>query len=171
MTRVKRSASRKNKHHKIIAKSKGFRGRGHKNYRISVELVQKGFSYAYRDRKYKKRLVRSNWIQAINAACRSVFKELGYAQFIHLYQKNTQKEIDSNLSLIPTILNTTKTKNLLQSYDDTINRQRIAEVQYSTLCNRKILSQIAYLEPFTFRAILIQFILSYRNHHTNHHPL
>nr|AML60633.1 ribosomal protein L20 [Moramonas marocensis] len=171
MTRVKRSASRKNKHNQIIAKSKGFRGRGHKNYRISVELVQKGFSYAYRDRKYKKRLVRSNWIQAINAACRSVFNQLGYAQFIYLYQKNTQKEIDSNLSLIPTGLNTRKTKNLLSNHYETLNRQKIAEVQYNTLCNRKILSQIAYLEPFTFRAILIQFILAYRNHHINHHPI
>ena len=52
---------------KLFKMAKGFRGRSKNCYRIAKQSVEKALQYAYRDRKQKKRDMRSLWIQRVNA--------------------------------------------------------------------------------------------------------
>ena len=52
---------------KVFRLAKGFRGRSKNCLRIAKERVEKALQYAYRDRRQKKRDMRSLWIQRINA--------------------------------------------------------------------------------------------------------
>ena len=51
----------------VLSLAKGFRGRGKNCIRVARERVEKALQYAYRDRKAKKRDMRSLWIQRVNA--------------------------------------------------------------------------------------------------------
>ena len=52
----------------VFQLAKGFRGRSKNCIRIARERVEKALQYAWRDRRTKKREMRSLWIQRINAA-------------------------------------------------------------------------------------------------------
>jgi large subunit ribosomal protein L20 len=80
MSRVKRGVTARNRHKKVLDMAKGYRGRAKNCYRVSIEKVEKGLQYAYRDRRNKKRTFRGIWIQRINAAVRE--HDLVYSQFI-----------------------------------------------------------------------------------------
>jgi large subunit ribosomal protein L20 len=80
MARIKRGVTSKARHKKILKMAKGYRGRAKNCIRIAIERVEKALSYAYRDRRVKKRDFRSLWIQRINAAVRE--HGLVYSQFI-----------------------------------------------------------------------------------------
>ena len=54
----------------IFKLAKGFRGRAKNCIRIARERVEKALQYSYRDRRNKKRDMRSLWIQRINAGTR-----------------------------------------------------------------------------------------------------
>ena len=54
----------------IFKLSKGYRGRGNNVYSVAKPRVQKALQKAYRNRKTKKREMRSIWITQINAAAR-----------------------------------------------------------------------------------------------------
>ena len=60
--------------------AKGFRGRAKNCYRIAKQRVEKSLHYAYKDRRFKKRVMRSLWIQRINAGCR--LNGVKYSTFI-----------------------------------------------------------------------------------------
>ena len=81
MTRVKRSLSARKKRRATLALTKGFRGEAHSNYRRAKEALQKADSYAYRDRRNRKRDFRRLWITRINAAARE--NGMSYSQFMH----------------------------------------------------------------------------------------
>ncbi len=66
--RVKRGNKRLLKRKKILKRAKGFWGGKSKNHRIAKQAVDKSLNYAYRDRRQKKRDMRSLWIVRINAA-------------------------------------------------------------------------------------------------------
>ena len=53
-----------------MALAKGMRGRAKNCYRLAVRRVEKGLQYAYRGRKIKKRLARSEWISQVAAGSR-----------------------------------------------------------------------------------------------------
>ena len=53
---------------------------------VAKNTYEKGLTYAYRDRKTKKRVFRSFWIQRINAAAR--MHGMNYSQFISKLAKN-----------------------------------------------------------------------------------
>ncbi len=72
MPRVKRGVTARARHKKVIDQAKGFRGRRKNVYRIAKEAVMKAGQYAYRDRRQKKRVIRSLWIARINAAVREL---------------------------------------------------------------------------------------------------
>lgn len=55
---------------KILELATGFRGRAKNCIRIARERVEKALQYSYRDRRNKKRDMRSLWIQRINAGTR-----------------------------------------------------------------------------------------------------
>ena len=80
MPRVKRGVTAKARHKKILAKSKGYRGRRGNVYRIAKEAVMKAGQYAYRDRRNKKREFRALWITRINAGARDA--GITYSQFM-----------------------------------------------------------------------------------------
>jgi len=70
MPRVKRGVAAKRRHNRILSQAKGYYG-GRKNLiKTAREAVEKGWKYAYRDRKQRKRVFRALWIARINAAAR-----------------------------------------------------------------------------------------------------
>lgn len=85
MARVKRGVTTHSRHKEMVKLAKGYRGRASTNFRIAIEKVEKALRYAYRDRKAKKRDMRSLWIIRINAAVRE--QGLTYARFINGLKK------------------------------------------------------------------------------------
>jgi large subunit ribosomal protein L20 len=81
MARVSRGVTAHARHKKVIDRAKGYRGRNKNNFRISLEKVEKGLQYAYRDRRNKKRTFRRLWITRINAGVRE--HGLTYSQFMN----------------------------------------------------------------------------------------
>jgi large subunit ribosomal protein L20 len=55
---------------KIMKAAKGYFGARSKVYTVAKNAVEKGWGYAYRDRKNKKRVFRRLWIARINAGAR-----------------------------------------------------------------------------------------------------
>jgi large subunit ribosomal protein L20 len=60
--------------------AKGYFGRRKNVWTVAKNAVEKGLTYAYRDRKVKKREFRKLWIQRINAGARQ--HGLSYSQFM-----------------------------------------------------------------------------------------
>ena len=72
-------ASRKRKK-KVLKQTKGFFGAKKNVYSVSKNALEKGMSYAYRDRRKKKGNFRSLWIQRINAGVRE--HGMSYSEFM-----------------------------------------------------------------------------------------
>ncbi len=86
MPRVKRGTSHVKSRRKVMKAVKGYR-HGRKNLiKLAKTAILKAGSYAYRDRKAKKRTMRRLWQTKLNAAVR-VF-DLSYSKFINLMKKN-----------------------------------------------------------------------------------
>ncbi len=83
--RVKRGLTSHRRHKKYLDMAKGFRSGRHKLYRTAREAVERSLTYAYRDRKVKKREFRKLWIMRINAAVRE--QGMSYSRFINAMQK------------------------------------------------------------------------------------
>ena len=81
MARVKRSLHAKKKRRAVLALTKGYRGEAHSNYKRAKEALIKADSYAYRDRRNRKRDFRRLWITRINAAARQ--NGMSYGTFMH----------------------------------------------------------------------------------------
>ena len=81
MTRVKRSVHARKKRRETLERAKGFRGEANSSYKRAKEAVMKADSYAYRDRRNRKRDFRRLWITRINAAARA--EGMSYGTFIH----------------------------------------------------------------------------------------
>jgi large subunit ribosomal protein L20 len=71
MSRVKRSNKRRVKRKRILKITKGYFGFKKNLYRYAREAADRALSFAYRDRRRKKRDFRSLWITRINAAARA----------------------------------------------------------------------------------------------------
>ena len=80
MPRVKRAVAGHKKRRKVLEQAKGYWGRKSTHYRYAKEQVEHSLVYAYRDRKNRKRTMRSLWIIRINAAARQ--HGLSYNQFV-----------------------------------------------------------------------------------------
>ena len=80
MSRVKRSVHARKKRRATLARAKGYRGDKHSSYKRAKEQLLKSDSYAYRDRRNKKREFRRLWITRINAAARR--EGMSYSQFM-----------------------------------------------------------------------------------------
>jgi len=79
MPRATNSPASRKRRKRTLAKAKGFRGFRSKLFRYAKDAVRKAMSYAYRDRKVRKREFRKLWIQRINAATRA--QGLSYSRF------------------------------------------------------------------------------------------
>ena len=74
---------------KILNQTKGFIGPRKNVYTVAKNILEKGLTYAYRDRKTKKRNFRSLWIQRINAGARQ--HGLSYSELMgKIHAKNIQ---------------------------------------------------------------------------------
>jgi len=80
MARVKRGSKRVQKRKKILKLASGYYGTKSKSHRIAKQAVDKSLGYAYRDRRQKKRQIRSLWIVRINAAARQ--NSLSYSRLM-----------------------------------------------------------------------------------------
>ena len=80
MPRVKRSVHARKKRRKVLEEARGYWGQKHISYRKAKEQILASDSYAYRDRRNKKRTFRRLWIIRINAAARG--EGLSYNQFV-----------------------------------------------------------------------------------------
>lgn len=70
MARVKGGFTNRRRHKKVLKRASGFYSANSRCYTHAVEKVDRALSYAYRDRKAKKRTFRRLWTQRINAAAR-----------------------------------------------------------------------------------------------------
>ncbi len=80
---------------KMIKHAKGYFGRRKNVWTVAKNAIEKGWQYAYRDRKVKKREFRALWIQRINAGARQY--DLSYSRFMGLLKK---KGIDINRKVL-----------------------------------------------------------------------
>jgi len=95
---------------KVFGLAKGYYGRSKNCFRIAIRRVFKALQYEYRDRRVRRRNVRKEWIQSINAAARD--QDINYSSLIY-----------------------------------SLNRSNVA-------LDRKILSDMAKNEPYSFKAVL-----------------
>ncbi|HMB26224.1 MAG TPA: 50S ribosomal protein L20 [Patescibacteria group bacterium] len=86
MPRIKRGTIHNKSRKKILKSTKGYRHGRKKLIKLAKVAILKAGSYAYRDRRDKKRQKRRLWQTKLNAAVR-VFG-LSYSKFINLLKKN-----------------------------------------------------------------------------------
>ena len=68
--RVKRGVTARARHKKVLKAAKGMQHARTRSFRLAKQAVTRALEYAYRDRRNKKRDLRSLWITRINAAAR-----------------------------------------------------------------------------------------------------
>ena len=68
--RVKKGMTASRRHKKIIKQAKGMQHNRTSSFRLAKQAITKALQYSYRDRRNKKRDLRSLWITRINAAAR-----------------------------------------------------------------------------------------------------
>jgi large subunit ribosomal protein L20 len=69
------------RHKKLMNQAKGYWGSRSRRFRVARQTVMKALSYAYRDRRNRKRDFRKLWIIRINAAAR--LHGLSYSRLIN----------------------------------------------------------------------------------------
>jgi large subunit ribosomal protein L20 len=94
MARIKRSISAQKKRRKALGEAKGYWGLKKSSYRRAKEQLLKSGTYAYRDRRARKREFRRLWITRINAGARE--HGLNYNQLMHGL-KEAQIDIDRKM--------------------------------------------------------------------------
>src|SRR2546429_2070584 len=85
MPRAVSNVPRLKRKKQILKHAKGAFGARSKLWKAAKENVERGWKYAYRDRKNKKRDFRRLWIVRINAAARQ--HDMSYSQFMHGLQQ------------------------------------------------------------------------------------
>lgn len=127
---------------KILKLAKGFRGRAKNCIRIAKERVEKSLQYAFRDRRNKKREMRSLWITRIGAGSRQ------YGVSLYLLRRDTY-----TVRLSPhNVIKLLKLPIIQVKYSQLINGLQQQNIQV----NRKILAELAANEPYSFKALVDQ---------------
>ena len=86
MVRVKRGVASRRRRKRLLKMVKGFKWGRKSKYRLAKEALMHALTYAYRDRKARKREFRKLWQVQINAAARE--RGLSYSKFLHLLKKH-----------------------------------------------------------------------------------
>lgn len=68
--RARQTVGARARHKKILKQAKGMQHARTSSFRLAKQAVIKALQYSYRDRRNKKRDLRSLWITRINAAAR-----------------------------------------------------------------------------------------------------
>ncbi|WP_407372449.1 50S ribosomal protein L20 [Carnobacterium sp.] len=98
MPRVKGGTVTRKRRKKILKLAKGYYGSKHILFKTAKQQVMKSYTYAYRDRRQKKRDFRKLWIARINAAAR--LNNMSYSTFMHGLKL---AEIDVNRKMLAEI--------------------------------------------------------------------
>ena len=98
MARTKKSVTAKKKHKKVLNSTRGHYGARSRLYKTAKQSNIKALQYAFRDRKNKKRSLRSLWISRINAGSRNL--GISYSVLMHSLEK---KEILLNRKILSEI--------------------------------------------------------------------
>ncbi len=80
MVRIKHSVSTHRRKKRLLKKAKGQFGQRSRRYQQARRSLMKSMTYAYRDRKVRKREFRRLWTVRINAICRE--SGISYSRFI-----------------------------------------------------------------------------------------
>jgi large subunit ribosomal protein L20 len=86
MPRSVNSVAAKARRKKILKQAKGYFGRRKNVHTVAKNAVDRGLTFAYRDRKQNKRNFRSLWITRINAGAREY--GMNYSEFMGKVTKN-----------------------------------------------------------------------------------
>ena len=86
MSRSVNTVASRARRKKVLKAAKGYWGRRKNVWTVAKNAVEKGWTYAYRDRKAKKRDFRKLWIQRINAGARE--HGMSYSQFMGNLKKS-----------------------------------------------------------------------------------
>lgn len=86
MPRSVNSVASRQRRKRMLKYAKGYFGRRKNVWTVAKNAIEKGWGYAYRDRKAKKRSFRALWIQRINAASR--LHGMSYSQFMGKVHEN-----------------------------------------------------------------------------------
>ena len=81
MPRVKSNVARLKRKKQVMKAARGAFGARSKLWKAAKENVERGWAYAYRDRKNKKREFRRLWIVRINAAAHQ--NDMSYSVFMN----------------------------------------------------------------------------------------
>ncbi len=95
MPRSVNHVASRNRRKKVLKLTRGYFGARKNVWTVAKNTWEKGLTYAYRDRKTKKRNFRSLWIQRINAAARE--NGMSYSRLMGALHKN---EIDINRKVL-----------------------------------------------------------------------
>ncbi|MDR2009783.1 MAG: 50S ribosomal protein L20 [Bacteroidales bacterium] len=90
----------RNKRRRILSQTRGYFGARSKVWTVAKNAYEKGLTYAYRDRKAKKRNFRSLWIQRINAGAR--INGMSYSEFmgkIHANNIDLNRKVLADLAM------------------------------------------------------------------------
>src|SRR5947208_9833187 len=85
MPRVRSNVTRLKRKKQVMKAARGAFGARSKLWKAAKENVERGWKYAYRDRKNKKRDFRRLWIQRINAGARQ--HDMSYSVFMNGLKK------------------------------------------------------------------------------------
>jgi large subunit ribosomal protein L20 len=86
MPRSVNAVASRRRRKKILKAAKGYFGARSKVYTVAKNAVDKAMSYAYRDRRNKKRVFRRLWIARINAGARQ--EGLSYSKLMYGIKQN-----------------------------------------------------------------------------------
>ena|SRR5579863_7544034 len=81
MPRVKRGVASHQKHKRLLQQAESHRGTRRRLIKKARESVMHSLAYAYRDRRNRRRDMRSLWITRINAAAR--MHGVSYSRLMH----------------------------------------------------------------------------------------
>ena len=95
MPRSVNSVASRKRRKKILKAARGYFGARSNVYTVAKNAVEKGLTYAYRDRRNKKRAFRRLWIARINAAAR--LNGTTYSKLIH---QLSEKDIQLNRKVL-----------------------------------------------------------------------
>ena len=95
MPRSVNSVASRQRRKKILKQAKGYFGRRKNVWTVAKNAVEKGLTYAYRDRKNKKRTFRALWITRNNAGAR--LHGLSYSELMGKLKANN---IDINRKVL-----------------------------------------------------------------------
>ena len=101
MARVTRGFKARRRRNRVLKLAKGFRGGRHKLFKSATEAVDRALSYAYRDRRNKKRDFRRLWITRISAAAK--MNGTSYSQLMGGLKKadvELDRKVLSNMAIL-----------------------------------------------------------------------